>query len=77
MSSCGTCRKEGREPRCSHEISLMIRESVNVLIPEVKATRNLEYYYNSHSAGGGYNPLISGKEAEKLQFIECMLCVLT
>jgi hypothetical protein len=55
----------------------MIRESVNVLIPEVKATRNLEYYYNSHSAGGGYNPLISGKEAEKLQFIECMLCVLT
>lgn len=45
-------RKE-REPRCSHEISLMIRESVNVLIPEVKATPNLEYYYNSQSAGGG------------------------
>jgi hypothetical protein len=47
-------RKE-REPRCSHEISLMIRQSVNVLIPEVKATQNqnLEYYYNSHSAGGG------------------------
>jgi hypothetical protein len=56
MSSCGTCRKEGRKegsPAAGHEISLMIRESVNVLIPEVKATRNLEYYYNSDSAGGG------------------------
>jgi hypothetical protein len=49
----GHAGKEGREPRCSHEISLMIRESVNVLIPEVKATRNREYYYNSHSGAGG------------------------
>ncbi len=45
-------RKEG-SPAAGHEISLMIRESVNVLIPEVKATRNLEYYYNSHSAAAG------------------------
>jgi hypothetical protein len=46
--------QEGRKgsPAAGHEISLMIRESVNVLIPELKATRNLEYYYNSHSAGG-------------------------
>jgi hypothetical protein len=31
----------------------MIREAVNVLIPETKATPNLEYYYNSHSAADG------------------------
>jgi hypothetical protein len=52
VGHAGKGRKEG-SPAAATKSVLMIRESVNVLIPEVKATRNREYYYNSHSGAGG------------------------